>query len=87
MRDTPIHLNGPFTMQLEQQCAWVVRGRDGVQICELTTQLIDGSGRKEKYPDGFIRSKQAREEEAKFVLNALNAAWFAGRMPTPANDN
>lgn len=74
MQDTPIHLNGPFTMRLEQQAAWVIRGRDGVQICELTTRLIDGSGRKDKYPDGMIRTPQARQEEAQFVLNALNTA-------------
>jgi hypothetical protein len=86
MRDTPIHLNGPFTLKLEQQAAWVIRGRDGVSICELTTKLIDGSRRIEKYPDGMIRSKQAREEEAKFVLNALNAA-LSGHRLFPANDN
>lgn len=74
MRNTPIHLNGPFTLKFEQQAAWVIRGRDGVPICELTSQLIDGSGRKEKYPDGMIRTRAAREEEAKFVLDALNAA-------------
>ncbi len=85
MRDTPIHLNGPFTLALEQG-HHVIRGRDGVPICELTTQLIDGAGRKEKYPDGFIRSAQAREEEAKFVLNALNAA-LSGHRLFPANDN
>lgn len=79
MRDTPIHLNGPFTLAFEQQCAWVIRGRDGVQVAELSSQLIDGSGRKDKYPDGLIRSRQAREEEANFVLNSLNMAWlFAG---------
>lgn len=77
MRDTPIHLNGPFTLQYEQDCRHVIRGRDGVSICELTSQLIDGSGRKDKYPDGFIRSRQAREEEAKWVLDALNAAFQA----------
>ena len=80
MRDTPIHLNGPFTLALEQQAAWVIRGRDGVSICELSTRLIDGSGRIDKYPDGFIRSAQAREEEAKFVLNALNAALTGHRV-------
>lgn len=71
MQDTPIHLNGPFTLRLEQG-HHVIRGRDGVPICELTGKLIDGSGRKDKYPDGMIRTEQARTEEAQFVLNALN---------------
>jgi hypothetical protein len=85
MRDTPIHLNGPFTLALEQG-HHVIRGRDGVPICELTSRLIDGSRRIDKYPDGMIRSEQAREEEAKFVLNALNAA-LSGHRLFPANDN
>lgn len=80
MRDTPIHINGPFTLALEQQARWVIRGRDGVPICELSTKLIDGSNRIDKYPDGFIRSAQAREEEAKFVVNALNAALSGHRI-------
>jgi hypothetical protein len=71
MRNTPIHINGPFTLAHEQG-HWVIRGRDGVPICELTGQLIDGSGRTEKYPDGFIRTPTAREEEARYVLAALN---------------
>lgn len=73
MQNTPIHLNGPFTMKFEQG-HWVIRGRDGVTITELTGKLIDGSGRKDKYPDGYIRTEAAREEEANFILNALNAA-------------
>jgi hypothetical protein len=73
MLDTPIHINGPFTLAtLHASGAHVICGRDGVPICELTGQLIDGSGRKEKYPDGFIRTRQARKEEAEFVLRALN---------------
>lgn len=71
MQNTPIHLNGPFTL-LEEQGAWVIRGRDGVEITRLTGQLIDGSGRIDKYPGGFIRTPGAREEEAKFVLAAMN---------------
>lgn len=76
MRNTPIHLNGPFTLKYEQG-HHVIRGRDGVPICELTGQLIDGSGRKEKYPDSFIRTRDAREEEAAYVLAAMNAMWKA----------
>jgi hypothetical protein len=79
MRDTPIHLNGPFTLAFEQRCVWVIRGRDGVAICELTRQLIDGSRQIDKYPDGKIRSEQAREEEAKFVLAAMNAAYVGAK--------
>ena len=77
MRDTPIHLNGPFTLQYEQR-HWVIRGRDGIPITELTGCLIDGSGRKDRYPDGYIRSEQAREEEAKFVVEAMNLLWKIG---------
>lgn len=72
MRDTPIHLNGPFTLRHEQG-GWTIYGRDGVRITELTGRLVDGSGRKDKYPDGVIRSKPAREEEANFVHAAMNA--------------
>lgn len=75
MRDTPIHLNGPFTCEFEQQCSWVIRGRDGVPIAEVGGILVDGSGRKEKYPEGIIRSKRARQEEAQFVLEAMNNEW------------
>ena len=74
MQNTPIHLNGPFTMQFEQG-HWVIGGRDGVTITELTGRLIDGSGRKDRYPDGFIRTPGAREEEAIFVLTALNSLF------------
>jgi hypothetical protein len=79
MRDTPIHLNGPFTLKFEQG-HHVIRGRDGVPIVELTGRLFDGSKRIDKYPDGMIRSEQAREEEAKFVLNAMNMALTAHRV-------
>lgn len=75
MRNTPIHLNGPFKLYVEQG-GFVIRGRDGVPICTLTGRLIDGSGRKDKYPDGMIRTQEAREEEALFVLAALNAAYI-----------
>lgn len=54
MMDTPIHINGPFTLS-EEDFAHVIRGRDGIPITELTGQLIDGSGRHDKYPDGIIR--------------------------------
>ena len=76
MMDTPIHINGPFTLRYEQG-HHVIRGRDGIPITELTGQLIDGSGRHDKYPDGVIRSEQAREEEAKFVLDALNHFYLS----------
>lgn len=78
MRNTPIHLNGPFTLKQEQG-HWVIRGRDGVPMCELTTKLIDGSRRLEKYPDGMIRTEDAREEEAKFILAAMNAAYVGAK--------
>jgi hypothetical protein len=81
MQDTPIHLNGPFTMRLEQG-HHVIRGRDGVPICELAGKLIDGGRRIDKYPDGMIRTEQARAEEAAFVLAALNAA-VAAFLPKP----
>ena len=76
MFNTPIHLNGPFTLKLEQG-HHVIRGRDGVPLCELTSRLIDGSSRKAKYPDGIIRSEAARKEEAVFILAAMNQMWSA----------
>ena len=74
MRNTPIHTNGPFKLDLTQG-QWVISGRDGVTIVTLTAKLIDGSNRTEKYPDGFIRTEEARAEEALFVLEAMNARY------------
>lgn len=76
MMDTPIHINGPFTLS-EEAGAHVIRGRDGIPICDLTGQLIDGSGRHDEYPDGIIRSRQARREEAKFVVDAMNHFYLS----------
>lgn len=66
--------NGPFSL-VKQQGNWVIYGTDGVPIVSLTGQLIDGSGRNEKYPDGIIRTREQREEEAKFVHAAMQSLW------------
>lgn len=74
MKDTPIFLNGPFTLHHHSD-QHVIRGRDGAPLVDLTSQLIDGSGNKKKYPDGIIRSRVARTEEAQFVLQAMNELY------------
>ncbi len=74
MQDTPIHLNGPFVLY-ESDTDFSIRGRDGVRILRMSKKLIDESGRRDRYPDGIIRSEQARRQEAEFVLAAMNARF------------
>ena len=71
MQDTPIHLNGPFVLY-ETDMDYTIRGRDGVPILRMSKKLNDGSGRRDRYPDGIIRSEQARRQEVEFVLAAMN---------------
>lgn len=77
MKDTPIEQNGPFTLDSPVGdygfMYHTIRGRDGVAIVEITGQLVDGSCRTKVYPDGVIRTRAARREEAQFVLAAMNA--------------
>ena len=74
MRDTPIHINGPFRLEGSRDRGWYIRGRDGVIVATMEAELLDG-GISAKYPDGVFRSRQAREEEARFVLEAMNNEW------------
>lgn len=83
MQATPIHLNGPFTL-LHQQGYHVIVGKDKVPICELTGQLIDGSGR-DIYPNKIIRTREDRQAEAQWVVNAMNAAFAAQRCSSPGD--
>ena len=77
MKDTPIEFNGPFTL-LEEQGQHIIRGADGVRIAELTGQLIDGSVNRSKADyDPVIRSRVARRDEAKFVLDAMNFFYLS----------
>jgi hypothetical protein len=75
MVDTPIAQQGPYKL-VHEQGHWVIVGQDSVPLCELTGQLLDGSGRMSKYPDGVIRTAEARQAEAEFVLAAVNAEWL-----------
>lgn len=74
MRDTPLAQNGPFSLKY-QQGQWVIAGKDGHRLAELSGQLIDCSGREEFKPDGVIRSAYARGVEAQFVWEAMNNEW------------
>lgn len=62
---------GPFSLTYSQG-GWVIADVEGVRMAELTGILIDGSGRKEPYPDGIIRSREQREAEAEFTHRAVN---------------
>lgn len=61
--------------------AWLdIIDAEGHIIVSITGQLVDGSGRRDKYPDGVIRSRAQRKAEAEFVLAAMNEAWWAGKV-------
>lgn len=80
MQDTPIHLNGPFTLDVGQYAHRII-GRDGVAVLTLDAMIVDRGLDKSKYPTGLVRTPSARLEEAKFILEAMNA-----RFETPLRE-
>lgn len=74
--------SGPFSFGSlsHRDRGWEIVGADGVRLCTITAVLIDGSGTR-KWQNNEIRSRDTREREAQYVLDALNAAWAVGKRP------
>lgn len=69
-RDIPLHLRRVTLHHTSCNRNWL---EDGVNHIAEVTPLYDGSGRREQYPDGVIRTK----EQANAIANRLQLCWNA----------
>lgn len=73
-------MSARFVLQGDNSGWEIVDTLDPVMPCGIASisgQLIDGSGTGQ-WPGGFIRTREQREVEARFVVNALNLALEHG---------
>ena len=71
-----IPLTGPFHFARGSSPDhwWDIHDAKGLPVLDITACLIDGSGRL-KERGGYIRTREERTLDAKWVLDALNDAW------------
>jgi len=64
------------------QGGWSLLDEEGMEVVRVSGQLIDGSGRRERFPDGVIKTEDAMQAIALKVAARYNDGDLIGRQMT-----